>query len=53
MLGKGHCIVRVNSIERQFLLKMPVVERKSLTCKEIDRKNQAILDHVLNLLTEK
>ncbi len=47
MLGKGYCIIRLNSIEKPFILKIPPVERKWLTCNQIDKKNQEVIEHKL------
>jgi len=44
MLQKGQCIVRVNSIEKPFLLKTPMIERSWLTDEEISNNNKRIFE---------
>ncbi len=44
MLQKGQCIVRVNSIEKPFLLKTPIIERSWLTNEEILENNRKIIE---------
>ncbi len=43
MLKMGYCIVRVNSIEKPFLLYIPFIKRHSLKIEEINENNQRIL----------
>ena len=47
MLGKGYCIIRLNSIEKPFILKIPPVDRKWLTSNQINKKNQEIIEYKL------
>jgi len=44
ILKKGQCIVRVNSIERPFLLKVPHIPREWLKISEINNNNKLVLD---------
>ena len=44
ILKKGQCIVRVNSIERPFLLKVPHIPREWLTISEINKNNALVLE---------
>ncbi len=53
MLQKGQCIVRVNSIERPFLLRTPNIERSWLTDEEISKNNKRILENKLYSLENK
>jgi len=48
MLQKGQCIVRVNSLEKPFLLEIPLVQRSWLTNEEIKESNQNIIDNKTN-----
>ncbi len=43
-LKRGQCIVRVNSIEKPFLLQTSYIKRHWLTNKEIDFNNQKIIE---------
>lgn len=43
MLQMGYCIIRVNSIEKPFLLYIPYIKRNSLTIDQINENNQRIL----------
>ncbi len=45
MLKKGQSIMRVNSIEKPFVLKTPLIERKWLTNEEILENNQKTLNN--------
>jgi hypothetical protein len=45
ILKKGQCIVRVNSIERPFLLKVPYIPREWLTISEINENNALALEN--------
>jgi len=45
MLHKGQCIIRVNSIEKPFLLRTPYIERSWLTDEEILENNKKIIDN--------
>ena len=44
MLQKGQCIIRVNSIEKPFLLRTPYIERSWLTDAEILENNKKIIE---------
>jgi len=44
ILKKGQCIVRVNSIERPFLLKVPHIPREWLKISEINNSNALVLE---------
>jgi len=44
ILKKGQCIVRVNSIERPFLLKVPHIPREWLKISEINTSNALVLE---------
>ncbi len=44
MLQQGQCIIRVNSIEKPFLLRTPNIERSWLTDEEISENNKKILE---------
>jgi len=44
ILKKGQCLVRVNSIERPFLLKVPYIPREWLKIAEINRNNEMVLE---------
>ena len=48
MLQKGQCIVRVNSLEKPFLIQIPLVQRSWLTKEEIKEGNQKIIDSKTN-----
>ncbi|TKJ23932.1 MAG: hypothetical protein CEE43_01855 [Promethearchaeota archaeon Loki_b32] len=43
MLQMGYCIIRVNSIEKPFLLYIPYIKRHSLTLDQINANNKRIL----------
>lgn len=43
MLQMGYCIIRVNSIEKPFLLYIPYIKRHSLTLEQINENNKKIL----------
>ncbi|KKK42022.1 MAG: AAA-like domain protein [Candidatus Lokiarchaeum sp. GC14_75] len=43
ILEEGQCIIRVNSIKRPFLLKVPFIKRSWLDNSEIKRNNKKIL----------
>jgi len=43
MLKKGTCILRVNSIEKPFVLEIPLVKRKWISRNIIDENNDKIL----------
>ena len=43
ILRKGQCIIRVNSIERPFLLKVPHIPREWLKITEINNNNKFVL----------
>ena len=49
ILEKGQCIVRVNSIKRPFLLKVPFIPREWLTVSEIKNNNDSVLEKLNNL----
>ncbi len=53
MLQRGQCIVRVNSIEKPFVLQSSYVERSWLTDEEIARNNQKVLERKLEMLESK
>ena len=42
-LGEGQCIVRVNSIDKPFLISVPYVKRHWLKRGDVNRKNKEIL----------
>jgi len=42
-LEEGQCIVRVNSVKKPFLLKIPYIKHNSIPVLEIVKKNQLIL----------
>ncbi len=44
MLQRGQCIIRVNSIEKPFLLRTPYIERSWLTDEEIFENNKKIIE---------
>ncbi|MFW9942141.1 MAG: ATP-binding protein [Candidatus Thorarchaeota archaeon] len=46
MLEEGQCIIRVNSIKKPFLLKVPYVKNESITFSEIYNNNKIILEKV-------
>ena len=48
MLQKGQCIIRVNSIEKPFLLRTPYIERSWLTDEEIFENNKRIIEKYEN-----
>jgi len=48
MLQKGQCIVRVNSLEKPFVIAVPLVPRSWVTNEEIKRNNQKILESKLS-----
>jgi len=45
ILEEGQCIIRVNSIKRPFLLKVPFIGRSWLENSEIKRNNKKILEN--------
>lgn len=49
LLRKGQCIIRVNSIERPFLLKVPHIPREWLKITEINNNNKLVLERSENL----
>ena len=53
MLQKGQCIIRVNSIEKLFVLRTPYIERSWLTDEEILENNKQILESKLKELENK
>ncbi|MFX1392642.1 MAG: ATP-binding protein [Promethearchaeota archaeon] len=53
MLKKGECIVRVNSIEKPFILQTEYVERSWLSDDEIMENNQKIIESKINTLENK
>lgn len=53
ILEEGECIIRVNSIKRPFLLKVPNVKREWLEMSEINRNNRNNLDNLENGIIEK
>ena len=53
MLQKGQCIMRVNSIEKPFVLRTPYIERSWLTDEEIFENNKQILEFKLKELETK
>ena len=46
ILEEGQCIVRVNSIKRPFLLKVPYISRQWLTISEINNNNKSVLENL-------
>ena len=52
ILEEGQCIIRVNSIKRPFLLKVPFIGRKWLENSEIKRNNKEILDNYKKIESE-
>ena len=44
ILETGDCLLRVNSIKKPFLLRVPLIKRKSLLTSEIRRNNFSILN---------
>jgi len=44
MLKKGQCIIRVNSVEKPFVMKTEYVKRSWLSDAEIEENNKAILE---------
>ncbi|MFW9823771.1 MAG: hypothetical protein ACFFE4_12585, partial [Candidatus Thorarchaeota archaeon] len=52
ILKKGQCIVRVNSIERPFLLKVPHIPREWLTITEINNNNALAIEKYQRLKSE-
>ena len=44
ILEEGQCIIRVNSVKKPFLLKIPYIKNELLTFKEIYRNNSHILE---------
>jgi hypothetical protein len=44
ILETGECLLRVNSLKKPFLLKIPLIKRKSLSSSEIRRNNFSILN---------
>ena len=53
ILEEGQCIIRVNSIKRPFLLKVPFIGRKWLENSEIKRNNKEILENYKKIESEK
>ena len=53
MLQKGQCIIRINSIEKPFVLRTPYIERSWLTDEEILENNKKILESKLKELENK
>ena len=53
MLQKGQCIVRVNSIEKPFLIRTPYNERSWLTDEEIFKNNRKIMEQKFTELEKK
>lgn len=53
MLQKGQCIIRINSIEKPFVLRTPYIERSWLTDEEIFENNKQILESKLKELENK
>ncbi len=53
MLKEGYCIVRVNSIEKPFLLYIPYIPRHFLSPQEIKENNEKILNSTHNNKNEK
>lgn len=49
ILRKGQCIIRANSIERPFLLKVPHIPREWLKITEINNNNKLVLERSENL----
>ena len=49
MLQKGQCIVRVNSLEKPFMIEVPLVQRSWVTNEDIKQNNQKILSSKLNI----
>ncbi|MFX1398977.1 MAG: ATP-binding protein [Promethearchaeota archaeon] len=47
LLEEGHCIVRVNSINEPFLLKVPFIQRKTLNSEIIKKNNINIQKKVI------
>lgn len=47
MFKKGQSIIRVSSIKKPFVMKIPFIERKWLTDKEITENNHIILNKIL------
>ncbi len=52
ILEEGQCIIRVNSIKRPFLLKVPFIRRSWLENSEIKRNNKKILESYKQLESE-
>ncbi|MFX1376175.1 MAG: ATP-binding protein [Promethearchaeota archaeon] len=52
ILEEGECIIRVNSIKRPFLLKVPFIKRDWLENSEINRNNQHVLENIDNKIVE-
>ena len=52
MLQRGQCIIRVNSIEKPFLLITPYIERSWLSDEEIIENNRKIIEHKFTKLQE-
>ena len=46
ILEEGQCIVRVNSIKRPFLLKVPYISRQWLKISEINNYNKLVLENL-------
>ncbi len=53
MLKKGVCIVRVNSIEYPFVLKIPHIKRNWISREIIEKNNQSMLEEHLSLMKKK
>ena len=52
ILEEGQCIIRVNSIKRPFLLKVPFIGRSWLKNSEIKRNNKKILENYKKIESE-
>ncbi|KKK44857.1 hypothetical protein LCGC14_0706610 [marine sediment metagenome] len=52
ILEEGQCIIRVNSIKRPFLLKVPFIKRSWLENSEIKRNNKKILGNYKKIESE-
>ncbi len=53
ILKKGQCIIRVNSIKRPFLLKVPYIPRAWLSTSEINCNNEEVLEKYKKKISKK
>ena len=45
-LNEGECIIRVNSVKRPFLMRIPLLKRELITMQKIWEKNKIIISKI-------